>query len=325
MNNIVEFKNVVKYYDQSRPVGLIRREKRRIYALNGVSFSLEKGEMCAYAGPNGAGKSTTFKLLTGMLKAQSGAISVFGKDPAAARIPMMRRMGVLFGNRSELWYDHPISRSFEWKKKVWDIDNKTYGENVEMFRELLKLDDIWTSYARELSLGQSMRANLAMALLHSPELLLLDEPTLGLDVLAKRRMIDFLKRINAERGVTMLITSHDMDDLFDLTRRILLINRGEVAFDGDLEKLMALTGDRRVVRLRADGGCAPELPGARLVEADDGRYGFEYDAADVSPEAIFSAIARIPGTRDVELSREPIESVVERLYQGWQSAPDRRV
>lgn len=317
---LVELENVVKYFDQSRPVGLIRREKVRIHALSGVSFALEKGEMCAYAGPNGAGKSTTFKLLAGMLKAQSGSVRVFGKDPSAERIPMMRRVGVLFGNRSELWFDHPVSASFEWKKKVWDIDDLTYKENVDMFMELLDLGDIWHSYARELSLGQSMRANLAMALLHSPELLLLDEPTLGLDVLAKRRMIDFLRRINADRGVTMLITSHDMDDLFEMARRILLINKGALAFDGDLKKLTALTGDRRTVRLSTSGGGAPVLPGARLTAAEDGRYTFEYDAAETSPEAIFSAIARVSGVQDVELAREPIESVIGRLYRGWQDA-----
>jgi ABC-2 type transport system ATP-binding protein len=324
MNNIgntplVELKNVVKYFDQKRPVGLIKREKVRIYALNDVSFALERGEMCAYAGPNGAGKSTTFKLLAGMLRAQSGSVRVLGKDPSSDRIPMMRRVGVLFGNRSELWFDHPVSTSFEWKKKVWSIDDKTYDENVRMFMELLDLGDIWHSYARELSLGQSMRANLAMALLHSPELLLLDEPTLGLDVLAKRRMIDFLRRINADRGVTMLITSHDMDDLFEMARRILLINKGVLAFDGDLEKLTAMTGDRRSVRLRVSGEDAPALPGARLASVEDGRYTFEYDASEVSPEAIFTAISRVPGVQDVELAREPIESVIGRLYRDWQN------
>ena len=317
MNNIVELNNVVKYFDQSRPVGLFRREKVRIHALKGVSFSLEKGEMCAYAGPNGAGKSTTFKLLAGMLKAQSGTVRVFGGDPSADRIPIMRRVGVLFGNRSELWYDHPVSASFRWKKKVWDIPDATYNENVALFRELLALDDIWDSYARELSLGQSMRANLAMALLHSPELLLLDEPTLGLDVLAKRRMIDFLRRINADRGVTMLITSHDMDDLFEMSRRILLINNGELAFDGDAEKLTSLTGDIRTVRLTIPGE-VPVIPGARHVSAEDIRHTFEYDASKINPGEIFAALSRLHNISDVELSREPIESVISRLYKSWQ-------
>jgi len=317
MNNIVELDNVVKYFDQSRPVSLFRREKVRIHALNGVSFTIKPGEMVAYAGPNGAGKSTTFKLLSGMLKAQSGSIRVFGKDPSQDRIPMMRRVGVLFGNRSELWYDHPVSASFRWKKKVWDIDDKTYDENVALFRELLSLDDIWNSYARELSLGQSMRANLAMSLLHSPELLLLDEPTLGLDVLAKRRMIDFLRRINADRGVTMLITSHDMDDLFELSRRILLINRGELAFDGDLEKLTAMTGDIRTVRLTIPGN-PPVIPGADIITSEDGRHTFRYDASKIAPGEIFSAISRLSGVSDVELSREPIESTISRLYTSWQ-------
>ena len=135
MNPVVEMENVVKYYDQKRPVGLFRRETHRVYALNGVSFSLEKGDLCAYAGPNGAGKSTTFKLLSGMLSPQEGKVSAFGANPAEHRIAMMQKTGVLFGNRSELWWDHPVRTSFLWKKQVWGIDDRAYAENLGFLKE----------------------------------------------------------------------------------------------------------------------------------------------------------------------------------------------
>ena len=196
--------------------GLLKQEKKVVNALEDVSFQIEKGEFVAYAGPNGAGKSTTMKLLSGMLQPTGGTISVLGMSPEKDRIPLMKRVGVLFGNRTELWWDHPVIQSFEWKKVVWDIPDSVYRRNLERMIELLDIGGIINTFARELSLGQRMRADLAMMFLHSPELILLDEPTLGLDVVAKRQMIDFLKKINKESGVTILVTSHDMDDLEEM-------------------------------------------------------------------------------------------------------------
>ena len=316
---IVRLDHVTKYFDQKRPVSLFRREKSRVYALNDVSFTLKRGDFAAYAGPNGAGKSTTFKLLSGMLRAQEGGVSVFGLDPGAKRIPVMRRTGVLFGNRSELWWDHPVRGSFEWKKTVWEIEDSVYRENVAMLTELLGLDELWNTFARELSLGQRMRANLALTLLHSPELVLLDEPTLGLDVLAKRQMIEFLKTVNRERGVTLLVTSHDMDDLTEMARRLLMINRGTLAFDGSYDELVKTTGDRRQVRLVRDGE-PPELPGAEFVGRERDKLVYSYDADKVSVERLFAALSGITGVRDVELARESIESVIASLYREWSSA-----
>ena len=311
-----ELSHVTKYFDQSRPVSLLRREKARVYALSDVSFALRRGEFVAYAGPNGAGKSTTFKLLCGMLRPQAGQVRLFGLDPARERIAVMRRTGVLFGNRSELWWDHPVRASFEWKKAVWDLGDAAYRRTCGELRELLELDDFWDSFARELSLGQRMRANLALTLLHEPELVLLDEPTLGLDVLAKRQMIDFLKRVNREKAVTLLVTSHDMDDLTEMARRILLIHRGRLAFDGDYERLTRMAGERRVLRLSVDGE-PPELPGATFDGREADRCVYRYDAGSVSAQQLFAAIARIPGVRDVELGGEAIEQVIARIYRRW--------
>ena len=315
-DTVVDIQGVTKYFDQKRPVSLIKREKHRIFALNDVSFTLQKGEFAAYAGPNGAGKSTTFKLLSGMLKPQEGSVRIFGLDPSARRIDVMRRTGVLFGNRSELWWDHPIRASFEWKKAVWDIDNATYDRVCGEMRELLGLEEIWNSFARELSLGQRMRANLALTLLHDPELVLLDEPTLGLDVLAKRQMIDFLKRVNKEKQVTLLVTSHDMDDLTEMAHRILLINQGRLAFDGDYEQLIRMAGDNRIIKLTVRGA-APDLPGAEYLGEEGGKHLYRYDASTTTAQQIFGGIARVPHVEDVELGHEAIEKVIARLYKDW--------
>ncbi|MGI6238082.1 MAG: ABC transporter ATP-binding protein [Christensenellales bacterium] len=313
----IDMRNVVKYFDQKRPVSLFRREHVRVYALNEVSFQLKRGEFCAYAGPNGAGKSTTFKLLSGMLKPQAGEVSALGMEPSAHRIPLMRRTGVLFGNRSELWWDHPVRASFEWKRVVWDIPDKMYRETLDMLKELLGLHEFWNSFARELSLGQRMKANLALMLLHSPELILLDEPTLGLDVLAKRQMIEFLKFINAERGVTILVTSHDMDDLTEMAKRLILIHKGRLAFDGDHQQLMRQTGDRRILRAQVLGK-TPVIRGARLISRTGDLCEYEYNAMELTVPALFAALAQAGVVQDAEIARAPIERVIAELYAKWQ-------
>ena len=234
----IELNDASKRFRRLKHGGLFRREYEDIHALSHVSLTVKKGEFVAYAGPNGAGKSTTFKLLCGMLAPNEGSARLFGMDPIRRRIAVMRRTGVLFGNRSELWWDHPVRASFEWKKAVWDIGDDAYRRTCGELRELLALDDIWNSFARELSLGQRMRANLALTLLHGPELVLLDEPTLGLDVLVKRELIQSLKRINREDGVTLLVTSHDMDDLRDMARRLVLLHEGRVRYDGSFDGLL---------------------------------------------------------------------------------------
>ncbi|GHU79669.1 hypothetical protein FACS189462_5380 [Spirochaetia bacterium] len=185
----VELRAVSKTFTQRQPArsprDLIHPRQKIVAALDEVSFTIKRGEFVAYAGPNGAGKSTTIKLLGGMLVQNAGDISVLGMSPVKNRIPIMRRIGILFGNRTELWWDHPVSTSYRWKQKVWNIPQHVFKEMEEQVLELLDIRPFYNTFARELSLGQRMRADLGMLLLHRPELILLDEPTLGLDVLAK--------------------------------------------------------------------------------------------------------------------------------------------
>lgn len=296
---------------------LIKPEKRIITALDNVSFTIRKGEFIAYAGPNGAGKSTTMKLLGGMLMPDSGDISVLSLCPQKQRTALMSKLGVLFGNRTELWWDHPIIQSFEWKKVVWGIPNDMYKQRLEMVTELLDIKDLLKTFARELSLGQRMRADLAMMLLHGPEIILLDEPTLGLDVVAKRQMIDFLKKINKEDGVTIIVTSHDMDDLEEMAERILMISSGKIAFDGSFDRLRAITGNLTRVNVTMERGFIPEIKGIKPVSCDNGVFEYDIDLAKMQVKDLLKHLSTVSGVKDVEIKKAPIEQVIAGLYRDW--------
>src|SRR4051812_8191654 len=182
---------------------LFRPTFRKVQALQDIHLSIRRGETVAYAGPNGAGKSTTVKLLSGLLAPDAGTVRVLGLDPVRDRVRYVGRIGVVFGQRTELWWDQPVAASFEWKRVVWGVPRPVYERTLGFVTEVLGLGDLLHPLPRELSLGQKMRADLAMALLHDPELLILDEPTLGLDVLAKRHILDFIKSLNRERRLTV--------------------------------------------------------------------------------------------------------------------------
>lgn len=321
----VKVNNVTKTFTQwqreNAGSGLIKNllypEKKLITALDHVSFAVSRGEFVAYAGPNGAGKSTTMKLLAGMLQPTQGSVSVLGMSPDKDRIPVMRKLGVLFGNRTELWWDHPISQSFEWKKVVWDIPDEVYKHNLGMVIELLDIGALLKTFARELSLGQRMRADLAMMLLHSPELILLDEPTLGLDVVAKRQMIEFLKKINRENGVTILVTSHDMDDLEEMAQRILMISNGSIAYDGSFDGLRDIAGNLTRFRVTMDGGAAPVFEGGKLIGAENGVYEYEIDITRNPIKLLLKQLSDSDGIQNVEINKAPIEQVIAGLYVAW--------
>ena len=296
---------------------LLHPQKKITSALENVSFTVKRGEFVAYAGPNGAGKSTTMKLLSGMLQPTKGKISVLGMLPDKDRIKIMGRLGVLFGNRTELWWDHPVSQSFEWKKVVWDIPNDVYKRNLEMVVDLLDIGELMKTFARELSLGQRMRADLAMMLLHSPELIILDEPTLGLDVVAKRQMIDFLKRINHDDGVTIIVTSHDMDDLEEMAQRILMISSGRIAYDGDFAGLRDVTGNLTRFTVTMEGDYPLSLSGGTLISHDSSVYVFEVDVTHTPIRLLLKQLSESDGVKDVEISKAPIEKVIAGLYAAW--------
>lgn len=318
--------NITKEYCQWQRSGnardiiknLLHPEKRVVTALDHISLQIKKGEFVAYAGANGAGKSTTIKILSGILMPTEGTVSVLGLNPARDRIKLMGHIGVLFGQRTELWWDHPVISSFEWKKEVWNIPNSVYNKNLEMVTELLDLSDILKTFTRELSLGQRMRADIAMLLLHSPELIFLDEPTLGLDVLAKQQMIRFLKKINLESKTTVVVTSHDMDDLEEMAQRIILINKGRIAFDGDFDELRNVMGGfYRIVLTTAKEATPLSLPGMRLLKTESGVHEYEFDRNILGIHKVMGLLSDFPQILDMEIKKAPIEDVVANLYLSW--------
>ncbi|MBE5980006.1 MAG: ATP-binding cassette domain-containing protein [Paenibacillaceae bacterium] len=318
--------NITKEYCQWQRSGnardiiknLLHPDKRVVTALDHVSLEVKKGEFVAYAGANGAGKSTTIKILSGILMPTEGTVSVLGLNPAKDRIRLMSHIGVLFGQRTELWWDHPVISSFQWKKEVWNIPDSVYKKNLDMVTDLLDLSDILKTFTRELSLGQRMRADIAMLLLHSPELIFLDEPTLGLDVLAKQQMIRFLKMINLENKTTVVVTSHDMDDLEEMAQRIILINKGKIAFDGDFDELRNVMGGFYRIVLTTEKEETPlSIPGMWLLKTESGVHEYEFDRNVLGIHKVMGLLSEFSQILDMEIKKAPIEDVVANLYLSW--------
>jgi ABC-2 type transport system ATP-binding protein len=323
---ILELRGARKVYRQTqrserlRDVfgGLLRPRVRDVVALDSVDLTVHRGEVVAYAGPNGAGKSTTVKLLCGLLAPDAGTVRVLGLDPVSQRARCVGRIGVVFGQRTELWWDHPIAATYEWKRIIWDVPPDRFRRTLGFVREVLGLDEFFHATARELSLGQRMRADLGFALLHEPEVLFLDEPTLGLDVLAKRQVLAFIRELNRERRVTVLVTSHDMAELEQLAGRIVMVHRGRVTFDGPFDRLRRESHDHRRLVVHTTGDHAPVLAGAELVSSDRGQHAYTFDASQVQLSALLGEVAAHADVLDVETHRPPIGEVVAELYQRWQ-------
>lgn len=326
LDTVVEVRGVSKGFKQRQRSeklsdtwrNLIRPTFRQVDALTDISMSIGRGEIVAYAGANGAGKSTTVKLCSGMLTPDVGTVRVLGMDPVKDRVRYVARIGVVFGQRTELWFDHPVAASFEWKRVVWNIPQGRYDRMLGFVRELLGIDEFYQTQARELSLGQRMRADLALALMHEPEVLFLDEPTLGLDVLAKRNVISFINDLNRERQVTVLVTSHDMSDLEQLAGRIVMIDRGKLAFDGDFGTLRKEFADRRHLRIETQNEPPPVLTQAQFVGTEAGRHAYRFDAGRVSVSALLAEAAAQCTILDVETHRLDIDEVIADIYEKWQ-------
>lgn len=324
----VELRQVTKVFEQRQSTGrasdffknMFRPTVRQVRALDGVDLKIARGEIVAYAGPNGAGKSTTVKLLSSVLAPTSGTVRALGMDPMQDRVRYVGRIGVVFGQRTELWWDQPVAASFEWKRVVWDIPQPRYEHTLAFVKELLGLDEFFGSLARQLSLGQKMRADLGLMLLHEPEILFLDEPTIGVDVLAKRHILEFVQRLNRDKGVTVMLTSHDMDELEQLAGRIVVIDKGRIAFDGDFGQLRRQFGDRRQLTLETPDEKAPQVEGVEWVQSQGRRHEYTFDAAQTPIAQVLERIAAQTRIVDIETHRAPIDDVIADMYQRLQGA-----
>jgi ABC-2 type transport system ATP-binding protein len=295
--------------------GLARRRYRTVRALDGVSFSLEPGELVGYIGPNGAGKSTTVKVLSGILVPDSGRCEALGRVPWKERSRYVAEIGVVFGQRTQLWWDLPVIESFELLRDIYRVSPKQYAAAREELVELLSLSPLLDVPVRQLSLGQRMRCDLAAALLHAPRLLFLDEPTIGLDAVAKLAVRDFVKRLNRERGVTVILTTHDMDDVEALCTRVMVIGRGRLLSDGTLDDLRGSVSRERwlIVDLLEPNGAVTD-PDAEMIRREGQRVVLRFDPERVSPAALIGRVAARHPIRDLFVQNPPIEEIIARLY-----------
>jgi ABC-2 type transport system ATP-binding protein len=296
---------------------LVHREFRPVHAVRDVSFGIERGEMVGCLGPNGAGKSTTIKMLTGILVPSGGSLEVFGMVPHRRRKQIAQRIGVVFGQRTQLWWDLPLIDSLELLRYIYRVPDERYARNLSRLRDLLDLDGFLRTPVRQLSLGQRMRGDLAAALLHEPEILYLDEPTIGLDVVAKHRVRDFLREINRQEGATVLLTTHDMSDVEQLCSRVLIIDRGTLLYDGTLDGIRDRLGTERtlVVDLTDDVPGPVRVPGALEVRADGPRRWLQFSRAETTAAELIADVAGCYPLRDLTIEEPDIETIVRRIYE----------
>jgi ABC-2 type transport system ATP-binding protein len=288
-----------------------------VNAVDGVDLAVDRGEMLGYLGPNGAGKSTTLKMLTGVLMPSGGYLRVCGLVPVAQRRRLAREIGVVFGQRTQLWWDLPLRESFELARHIWRVPPGDHAARLARFTRELELSFLDTP-VRQLSLGQRMRAELTVALLHGPRVLFLDEPTIGLDVVSKQAVRTFLTELRDLGDTTVVLTTHDLADIERLCRRLVVIDHGHVVHDGTLESLHERYGSRRLVTVTLDEPLAapPELPGALLESSSPDRrvLTFSLDGVGTAAGALVAALAGLGGLRDISITEPAIEDVIARLY-----------
>jgi ABC-2 type transport system ATP-binding protein len=319
---LIELRDVSKSFTLLRrragggPLAWARPERTSVRAVNSVSFTVEEGETVGYIGPNGAGKSTTIKMLTGILVPSQGSLSVAGLDPAGDRVELARRIGVVFGHRTQLWWDLPLRDSFELLRYVYRIPPSRYRINIEQFVEMLALSPILDTPVRQLSLGQRMRGDLAAAMLHDPAILFLDEPTIGLDVVAKERIREFLQSLNVERGVSIMLTTHDMSDVERLSQRVLIIDEGNLIYDGHLGSLVDRFDVASTLLVDLERTCPPlDVPGAQAVRVDGPRQWLRFKRSETSAAQLIATVAERVRLVDLAIQEPAIEDIIRRIYQ----------
>ncbi len=331
---LIEIKSLTKYFrvpvKSPGLAGAVRHlfspHYREKMAVDGIDFTIERGDSVAYVGPNGAGKSTTIKMLTGILVPTRGEVRVCGLNPHQQRSENAKNIGVVFGQRTQLWWDLPVQESLRLLGDIYEVPRDTFERNLKEFTELLELGPLLTTPARQLSLGQRMRCDLAASLLHSPPILFLDEPTIGLDVAVKARIRAFIQRSNRENGTTVLLTSHDLGDIEDLCSRMLMIDKGRLVFDGPLHEIKDRFGRKRVVHLMLHEASPrilalaqetlPELPNTAFAQPDPYTLRVEFDAQSISSSVLVGKLLAALPVNDLRMEEADIESIIRHLYEG---------
>jgi len=297
---------------------LFHRQYECIKALDDISFTISDGEMVGYIGPNGAGKSSTIKVLSGILTPQQGQCIINGRIPWKERTEHVKEIGVVFGNRSQLWWDVPVIDSFELLRDIYRIPLSTYNNNLEELVTLLNLEQIIRTPARQLSLGQRMRCEVAASLLHSPKILFLDEPTIGLDAVSKIAVRDFILEQNRKHKTTVILTTHDMQDIETMTKRIILIGKGKILMDGKLENIRKQFSTRKRLTVEYVGGYIEACEGMISVSSSSQLVAFDIDLCKLSVSEAITHISRQVEVKDISVESISIDEVVAKLYQQYQ-------
>ena len=323
---MIELKHINKTFKVARrnaglkeaAKGLFHREYTEIRALQDVSFTIGDGEMVGYIGPNGAGKSSTVKIMSGILTPDSGECVINGRVPWKDRREHVHQIGVVFGQRSQLWWDVPVVDSFQLLRDIYRVEEDTYRRNLGELTELLDLGELLKTPARQLSLGQRMRCEIAASLLHDPKILFLDEPTIGLDAVSKIAVRDFIKGVNREKKTTVILTTHDMQDIEALTERILLIGKGRILMDGSLSQLRRRNSSHKVVTVEYTGGSLPELPGAKVLKDLGGHAQIGVDTGVLPVSRLIGEIAARANVKDIAVSGDSVDDIVLGLYKEFE-------
>ena len=295
-----------------------KREYEEVVALSDVSFSINNGEIVGYIGPNGAGKSTTIKILCGILVQDSGKCTVNGRIPWKDRKEHVKRIGVVFGQRSQLWWDVPSEDSFQLLKDIYDIDDKVFKRNKDTLIELLKLHEIVKIPVRNLSLGQRMQCEIVASLLHDPEILFLDEPTIGLDAISKLSIRNFIKGVNREKSMTVILTTHDMSDIEALSNRIMLIGKGTLLYDGDLNSIKQKYITIKNVEIKYSSERKNKLPilnDVDILGESDGSILIKINTNKISLSSVLAAFSNSLTIDDVVVSVVDLDDIMVRLYK----------
>lgn len=322
----MEVKNLCKQFKtQEREAGLLKAAKalvsfktKTVDAVKDINFEIERGELVGYIGPNGSGKSTTIKMLTGILVPTSGEINILGLCPYKDREENAKNIGVVFGQRTQLWWDLPVESSFHLLKHIYNIPNSTFNRNIKTFTKILEIDKLLKKSVRKLSLGERMRCDLAASLLHDPQILFLDEPTIGLDIVAKERIRKFLKEINKNKKVTIILTTHDMSDIEELCPRIIIIDKGRKIYDGPIQEIKKKFGKERVLIIDFHNVIQREKlrwKGVRCISKQGTRAELAIDITKVSLTDVTRRILSKWSIHDITIEEPEIEEIIRTIYR----------
>lgn len=305
------FKNALKSF--------IKREYRIVKAVDDISFKIKKGEIVGYIGPNGAGKSTTIKMLCGILAPDKGEINILGMNPVDDRIKYVKEIGVVFGQKSQLWWDIPAEDSFDLLKDIYKIPDEEYKKNKKELVEILHLEEIIKSPVRQLSLGERMKCELVASLLHSPKILFLDEPTIGLDAVSKVIVRDFIKKINKERKVTVILTTHDMADIESLTDRLIVIGHGHKLYDGSVRELKEKYSNEKIVEIIYENmKKIPKIDNTEIISNGNGIIRIKIDTKKLTVSDITYKYSEVCEIKDINVIVSSIDEIIYKLYTEFQ-------